>query len=110
MEGKERVLLSFFLCHLVIDFRFKLYVQELTYGCSLLLVDWWKSNGGGPALPLTKIARRIVGLCTSASACERNWSTFERVSAQVSFGFNFRTLAITKWLNYGLLFPVISDP
>ncbi|KAM0898061.1 hypothetical protein ACQ4PT_022151 [Festuca glaucescens] len=45
-------------------------------------LDWWKSNGGGQALPLTKVARRIVGLCTSASACERNWSTFERIHSK----------------------------
>ena len=95
INGRKRKSPCEFLSLIVLSFicclKFILvYVQELTYGycCSLiLLVDWWKSNGGGEALPLTKIARRIVGLCASASACERNWSTFERVSGQVSFGY-----------------------
>jgi len=46
---------------------------------SLDLVEWWCSYGG-KAIELQRFAKRVVGLCASASGCERCWSTFESVS------------------------------
>ncbi|XP_043710293.1 uncharacterized protein LOC122659222 [Telopea speciosissima] len=39
-------------------------------------ITWWSTNGGR-AFELSKLARRILGLCCSSSSCEHNWSTFE---------------------------------
>ena len=46
---------------------------------SLDLIEWWRSYGG-KAIELQRFAKRVVGLCASASGCERCWSTFESVS------------------------------
>lgn len=47
-------------------------------GCFLeqIAVDWWDAFGGLNR-ELQNFARRILGLCYSASGCERNWSIFE---------------------------------
>ena len=42
-------------------------------------LEWW-GLFGNKTTELKKVARRIVGLCCSASSCERNWSTFAHVS------------------------------
>lgn len=49
-------------------------------------VAWWGLYGiGTPALMIA--ARRILGLCCTASSCERNWSTFDFVSIVYSNPF-----------------------
>ena len=35
---------------------------------------------GGKVVELQRFAKRVVGLCASASGCERCWSTFESIS------------------------------
>ncbi|XP_043691710.1 uncharacterized protein LOC122642340 [Telopea speciosissima] len=39
-------------------------------------IVWWEKHGSS-TLELTKLARRLLGLCCSSSGCERNWSIFE---------------------------------
>ncbi|XP_020249248.1 uncharacterized protein LOC109826637 [Asparagus officinalis] len=41
-------------------------------------VTWWRLYGNDTP-ELKKIAMKILGLTTSSSACERNWSTFEMI-------------------------------
>ncbi|XP_074374431.1 uncharacterized protein LOC141714834 [Apium graveolens] len=41
-------------------------------------VAWW-SNYGSEAPNLQKMTMKILGLTTSSSGCERNWSTFEGI-------------------------------
>ncbi|XP_066347610.1 uncharacterized protein [Miscanthus floridulus] len=41
-------------------------------------IEWWRSYGG-KAVELQRFAKRVVGLCASASGCERCWSTFESI-------------------------------
>lgn len=44
----------------------------------LMIVDWWESFGDEvPELRL--FAMKVLSLICSASACERNWSTFNQV-------------------------------
>ncbi|CAN0906242.1 hypothetical protein LINGRAHAP2_LOCUS24138 [Linum grandiflorum] len=54
------------------------------YGSKELLqrkhhADWWNTFGDHTP-ELQKFAIRILGLTTSASGCERNWSVFEMVN------------------------------
>jgi len=44
----------------------------------ILLAAWWE-RFGDEVPTLQKFAVRILSLTTSASGCERNWSTFEQV-------------------------------
>ncbi|XP_052194456.1 uncharacterized protein LOC127802598 [Diospyros lotus] len=44
------------------------------------LVKWWMTYGNQTP-NLQRMARRILSLTSSSSGCERNWSTFEGVSA-----------------------------
>jgi len=46
-------------------------------------LKWW-TLFGLETPELRKIATRILGLCCSASSCERNWSTFAHVSSTFS--------------------------
>ncbi|XP_042487754.1 uncharacterized protein LOC122067992 [Macadamia integrifolia] len=39
-------------------------------------ISWWQTHGSS-APTLQQYAIRILGLCCSASGCERNWSTFD---------------------------------
>ncbi|XP_042492165.1 uncharacterized protein LOC122071810 [Macadamia integrifolia] len=39
-------------------------------------ISWWETHGS-LAPTLQQYAIRILGLCCSASGCERNWSTFD---------------------------------
>jgi hypothetical protein len=48
--------------------------------CPCILANWWSVHGGS-AKDLRKLAIRILSLTCSSSACERNWSAFERVSS-----------------------------
>ncbi|KAI3516120.1 hypothetical protein L1887_15030 [Cichorium endivia] len=41
-------------------------------------VEWW-DNFGDPVPELKIFATKVLGLTCSASACERNWSTFNQV-------------------------------
>ncbi|XP_020260066.1 uncharacterized protein LOC109836551 [Asparagus officinalis] len=41
-------------------------------------VTWWRLYGNDTP-ELRKMAMKILGLTTSSSACERNWSTFEMI-------------------------------
>ncbi|XP_042516800.1 uncharacterized protein LOC122091053 [Macadamia integrifolia] len=41
-------------------------------------ISWWETHGS-LAPTLQQYAIRILGLCCSASGCERNWSTFDFV-------------------------------
>ena len=43
------------------------------------LVNWWQMHGA-TAPDLKIMAIRILGLTTSSSGCERNWSVFEMVN------------------------------
>ncbi|CAN6445218.1 unnamed protein product [Victoria cruziana] len=45
---------------------------------TLMPIDWWTSYGIG-CPDLQKFFIRVLGLTCSASSCERNWSTFERL-------------------------------
>jgi hypothetical protein len=45
-----------------------------------IVANWWSVHGGS-AKDLRKMAIRILSLTCSSSACERNWSAFERVSS-----------------------------
>lgn len=53
--------------------------SKITSSVFSYIVLWWGAYGG-LAYELQSLAKRIVSLCTSASGCERNWSTFEFVS------------------------------
>ena len=48
-------------------------------GLADFVVLWWSAYGG-LAFDLQTLAKRIIGLCCSASGCERNWSVFAHVS------------------------------
>ena len=43
-------------------------------------LQWWDIFGV-ENVELRKLAIRILSLCSSASSCERNWSTFAHVSS-----------------------------
>ncbi|XP_043710307.1 uncharacterized protein LOC122659241 [Telopea speciosissima] len=62
---------TYFVCYYVYDVL--LLIQFFYY---IFIVTWWSTNGGR-AFELSKLARRILGLCCSSSSCKRNWSTFE---------------------------------
>ena len=58
-------------CHLLTLLNFFYFL--------LFLASWWRLYG--TEVPtLQRMAMRILSLTSSASACERNWSTFENVS------------------------------
>lgn len=44
----------------------------------ICIVEWW-DNFGDEVPELKSFATRVLGLTCSASACERNWSTFNQV-------------------------------
>lgn len=45
--------------------------------------EWWE-NYGLQCPTLQKMALRILNLTSSSSGCERNWSTFEMVTLNLS--------------------------
>jgi len=58
-----------------------LYLVMSFFNCltiKSILADWWERFGDDVPV-LQKFAIRILSLTTSASGCERNWSTFEQV-------------------------------
>jgi hypothetical protein len=50
-----------------------------SFSLLLFLASWWRLYGN-EVPTLQRMAMRILSLTSGASACERNWSTFENVS------------------------------
>ncbi|XP_062203444.1 uncharacterized protein LOC133905699 [Phragmites australis] len=80
--------------HLMLSVDTKITSSVFSY-----IVLWWGAYGG-LAYGLQSLAKRIVSLCTSASGCERNWSTFEFIHTKKRNRLEHKRLNKLVYISY----------
>lgn len=75
--------------------RFHLLMNIVKYHLLIHFIASWWERFGEETPTLQKFAIRVLSLTTSASGCERNWSTFEQVRNFKFEHYDKNTLKIT---------------
>lgn len=60
---------------------------------------WWNAYGG-LAFDLQTLAKRIIGLCCSASGCERNWSVFAHIHTKGRNRLEYKRMNKLSYVSY----------
>ena len=85
---KEKVQLSSQVKALSLWFQQYLSCQISNLNLVIFAANWWAAHGTD-AKELRKMAIKILNLTCSSSACERNWSAFERVRTSLTLCTTF---------------------